>query len=74
MTPVDAKYLNELLVDRMKVKRRPVALTYPRRTAVAGCITGWGPPTCSLRFHASISAIWSSSWRTSESTRSRCGR
>ena len=28
MTPVDAKYLNELLIDRMKVKRRPVALTY----------------------------------------------
>lgn len=27
-TSIDPKYLNELLVDRMKVKRRPVALTY----------------------------------------------
>jgi hypothetical protein len=40
MTPVDAKYLNELLVDRMKVKRRPVALTYCTERPTARLRTG----------------------------------
>ena len=36
MDAVDPKYLNHLLVDRLKVKRRPVALTYCDAGAPAG--------------------------------------
>jgi uncharacterized protein (DUF169 family) len=36
MTDIDLKYLNHLLVDRMKVKRRPIALTYCASEAPTG--------------------------------------
>jgi len=36
MNSVDPKYLNHLLVDRLKVKRRPVALTYCDKSPPVG--------------------------------------
>lgn len=45
--PVDLTYLNEVLVDRMRVKRRPVAITYVRGELPAGYDSA-DIPACAL--------------------------